>query len=117
MQICPEGQYVYGMRAKLSERDGLAGLILLCRSMKNSREVSEKLIFDGDGSWRDSIVSGGFAYGYKAKLKDGYLTGINFAMAAVPYIFAFNFNYQFPKNFNTAPNQIDNVIVYNFGPT
>lgn len=32
-------------------------------------------------------------------------------MAAVPYIFAFNFNYQFPKNFNTAPSQIENVVV------
>jgi hypothetical protein len=101
MQICPEGQYVYGMRTKLSERDGLAGLILLCRNMKNSKEISERLIFDGDGSWGDSIVSGGFAIGYKAKYNDTYLTGISLAMAAVPYIFAFNFNYQFPKNFNT----------------
>lgn len=36
-------------------------------------------------------------------------------MAQVPYIFAFNFNYQFPKDFKTAPNQIDSVIVNNFG--
>ena len=38
-------------------------------------------------------------------------------MAAVPYIFAFNFNYQFPKNFNTAPSQIENVVVENKGLT
>jgi hypothetical protein len=45
--MCPENQYVYGIKSKLTGRDGLAGLILLCRSMRNSREKSERLVFDG----------------------------------------------------------------------
>lgn len=38
-------------------------------------------------------------------------------MAPVPFIFAFNFKYQFPKDFNAAPQQIDNIVVYNYAPT
>lgn len=47
MQMCPENMYVYGLKSKLTERDGMAGLILLCRNMKNSRETKEILVFDG----------------------------------------------------------------------
>ena len=47
IQMCPENMYVYGFKTKLTERDGMAGLLLLCRSMRNSRETKEVLVFDG----------------------------------------------------------------------
>lgn len=34
MQMCPENMYVYGFKSKLTERDGMAGLVLQCRSLK-----------------------------------------------------------------------------------
>jgi hypothetical protein len=117
MQMCPENQYVYGIRTKLSERDGLAGLILLCKNMKNSREVSEKLVFDGEGTWMPPTASANFAVGFRAKFKDSHISGLGLEMAAPPLIFAFIFKYQFPKDFSAAPQQIDNIVVYNYAPT
>jgi hypothetical protein len=37
MQMCPQNQYVDGFRTKTSARDGLAGLIIHCRNIRNHK--------------------------------------------------------------------------------
>ncbi len=101
----------------MTARDGLAGLILLCRNMKNSKEVSERLVFDGEGTWMSAGSSANFAVGFKAKFKDSFISGLGLEMAGLPFIYAFDFKYQFPKDFHAAPQQIDNIVVYNYAPT
>ncbi len=48
--MCPHGMYVAGMRTKLTEKDGLAGLVLHCRNMKSTVNATDLLIFDGKGN-------------------------------------------------------------------
>ena len=67
--MCPHGMYVYGMRTKLNERDGLAGLILYCRNMKNPSNIAEVLIFDGEGGWRGVVASGNYAVGFRTIMR------------------------------------------------
>lgn len=45
----PEYMYVYGFKPKLTERDGLAGLVLHCRSMKapDALDIHEVVVFEG----------------------------------------------------------------------
>ena len=74
--MCPHGEYVYGMRTKLSERDGLAGLILLCRSISRSQKHSEVLVFDGEGHWRDAVTSEKYAMGFRARFRDSFIYGL-----------------------------------------
>lgn len=101
----------------MTQRDGVAGLVLMCRSMKNVKETSQVLVFDGEGTWGNPIASAHFAVGFKGRFHEGALTGVALETAPIPYIFAFNLKYQFPKDFNVNPQLIDNVVVYNFGPT
>jgi hypothetical protein len=106
LKMCPENMYVNGFKTKLTDRDGLAGLILQCRSMKNIKDTKEVLVFDGEGPWRDAVISGDFAVGFKAKYNGAFINGFALEMAPVPFIFAFNFQYKFPKDFKTSPEII-----------
>jgi hypothetical protein len=78
MKMCPESQYVYGFRTKIYERDGLSGLVLLCKSMKKTKLTSEVLVFDGEGGWRNPIVSSNFALGFKVKFQSTAIVGLAF---------------------------------------
>jgi hypothetical protein len=51
MKMCPQNQMVYGFQTKMSERDGLAALNILCKNPFNSKEKSIVLVRDGEGSW------------------------------------------------------------------
>ena len=68
---------MYGMRGKFNERDGLAGLILFCRNPNNEAEISERLVFDGEGGWREAVLSVGYATGFKAKYQDFFISGLS----------------------------------------
>lgn len=74
--MCPHGMYVYGMRTKISERDGLAGLILYCRNTRSTSNVQEVRIFDGEGTWRDVTASGNYAVGYRVRMRDSWIYGL-----------------------------------------
>ena len=90
--------YVYGMRTKLSERDGLAGLILLCRSIIDTARMAEVLIFDGEGWWRDAYFSSNYAVGFKVRFRDSFIYGLHLEMSSVPFITSFKLAYQLPTN-------------------
>jgi hypothetical protein len=79
--------------------------------MKNSKLASEVLVIDGGGAWRNPIVSANFAVGFKTQFLSTSIYGLAFEMAPAPYIFAYNFNYQFPKDFTPSPLLIERFVV------
>ncbi len=72
--MCPFGSYVYGMRAKFHDRDGLAGLVLHCKRA-NGVHAGDVLLYDGEGKWRDSVLSTNFAIGFRLGYRN-YVGGL-----------------------------------------
>lgn len=125
MQMCPKNQYVYGIKVKSSELDGLTGLMLICRPndgltasptptplqnpkspghsilQKNANEV---IVKDGRGSWSETISnSKQFAYSYELKVVNQtsinkYLTGIKLLMRSIPEIKSVSIEYDLPPH-------------------
>lgn len=79
--------------------------------MKNSNLASTVLVMDGEGTWRNQILSSNFALGFKAKFQSTSIVGLAFETAPAPYVFAYNFNYRFPKDFTPSPLQIERFVV------
>lgn len=104
--MCPENQFIYGYQIKATPRDGIAGLIIFCKDMFNSKIESSQLVFDGEGGWWNKLVSSGFATGFKAKVKDEYLTGIGLQFASVPMIIDFDLKYKLTESVNAVPELI-----------
>jgi hypothetical protein len=77
MKYCPPNQLISGFKAKITERDGLAGLIILCRAIDKRLSITEVLIFDGEGSWGSPQLSNNFAIAFRTQKNINYIAGLS----------------------------------------
>lgn len=118
MKYCPTNQLVSGFRAKLTDRDGLAGLIIICRDISQRLVTSEILIFDGVGPWGNPQLSSNFAIGFRTQRNVNYITGLSLSMMGIPQINEIKIIYSNIDKFDIYPNytQDDTFSNHMFDP-
>jgi hypothetical protein len=113
MKYCPLNQLVSGFRTKLTERDGLAGLIIICRAISQRSATTEILVFDGAGSWGNPQLSSNFAMAFRTQRNANYITGLSMNMMAIPQINEIKISYAIIDRFDIFPNSTQNVTFTN----
>jgi len=104
----------------LTDRDGLAGLAILCTNPKKVNQVFEVLAFDGDGKWSDWSSSIDFVTGVSLKIdgdkiENWSVVGLKTKSFRMPLINSLEIKYNFPKDYFVKPDIIDHAVIINNG--
>ncbi len=82
----------------------ISGIILLCSNPSNVNDKSEVLLIDGTGNWRKPITTNHYINAASVEKLGPAVVGIQLSSTSqMPKMFAFEFQYKFPKDFNTIP--------------
>jgi hypothetical protein len=93
MKMCPKGQYVYNYMTRVSDVDGLSGLILFCRNFY-SNESSTVTVKEGKGTLKATdpkdIKPNLFAFDFNIKVRSegsvSFITGLHMYYTPFPEI-------------------------------
>jgi len=100
--MCPKDYYVNGFQTKISDNDGLNGLMLNCRPRFLTYGTASRVdvvVKDGNGSWSNSSISAtNVAAYYEVKVGNDYLTGLKLTFRPFPTIIKIGVEYD-----NIAP--------------
>lgn len=92
IKMCPANQLVHGFQTKINGRDGLSGLILLCRNPYNTSQSSQVSVLVGEGLWSAPKTSTGYATAFDLKM-ESYMTGLRIHFRPIPIIYNIALNY------------------------